>query len=67
MLRRRIASLDEVPESLREHYAEREDGGFDLQVDRGGVIGRPPARPPIDAERRIEDLAAKGRRIVGVP
>lgn len=33
---------------------------------RGGVVGRPPKPPPVDAAERIEKFAAEGRSVVGV-
>ena len=33
---------------------------------RGGTIGRPRKQPPVDAAKRIEELAAQGRGIVAV-
>jgi hypothetical protein len=64
MLKERIASLDEVPEALREHYGPAEDGqgGFQLQYD-GGALKR-----ALEHERRHRKAAEEQvRQLKGQP
>jgi hypothetical protein len=47
MLKLQVDSLDELPEAMREHYSQAEDGAFELQIEGAGSL-----RNALEFERR---------------
>jgi hypothetical protein len=70
-LKEHVASLDEVPEALREHYGPAEDGnGFELQIGDVGPLRnalRHEKQHRKNAEGRARELDTQVRHLRGLP
>lgn len=64
MLKERIAALEDIPESLRDHYAAGPDGDFELQIeglDRLRGAKRMEKQKRQNAESRVRELETQLR------